>query len=325
MPARPDAAGRRPRAGAGARAGPDPAHAGDERLTTRLVLAAVAAAVAAGGGCGSREAPRGRSGPVADGAAAEAGSAPVVRIPDETRQLVTAIVPDWDRPVARLRRWERDAGDQPWRPVGDEWPAAIGSAGAAWGRGLHGDGAPGRPGPIKREGDGRSPAGLFAIGPAFGYAAAAPAGTRVAYTTVDERWRCVDDPRSAHYNRVLDERTVAPDWRSAEDMRRSDELYAWVIEIEHNRAASPGGGSCIFFHVWRGADHPTAGCTAMAEADLVRLLAGLDPAARPVFALLPADDYEAVAAAWGLPRVRVRPRRRPASARSTSRRRRRRR
>ena len=39
--------------------------------------------------------------------------------------------------------------------------AILGYAGAAWGRGLHGDGAPaGRSGPVKREGDGRSPAGI---------------------------------------------------------------------------------------------------------------------------------------------------------------------
>ena len=91
------------------------------------------------------------------------------------------------------------------------------------------------------------------------------------------------------------------DWTSAEDMRRADQLYAWVIEIAHNPAAAPGGGSCIFFHVWGGADHPTAGCTAMAEPALVALLAALDPGAHPVLALLPAGEYAALRSAWGLP------------------------
>lgn len=224
-----------------------------------------------------------------------------VRIPDETRALVVAVVPGWDATDATVRHWRRGAGGA-WTAVGASWPAVIGHTGAAWGRGLHGDGAPdGRGGPVKVEGDGRSPAGLFAIGPAFGYAAAPPAGTRVPYTAVDDHWRCVDDPASRHYNRVLDESTVAPDWASAEDMRRTDELYRWVVEVRHNPAATPRGGSCIFFHLWSGPGTSTVGCTAMARADLERLLVALDPADQPVFALLPADEYAALAAAWGLP------------------------
>ncbi len=271
----------------------------------------LAAAVVAA--CGRGELPRelppvtGDAAPVApDAGGADApgtDAAETVRIPDDSHQLVTAVVADWDSPTAELRRWQREQAGAPWRPAGRPWTAVIGQ-GAAWGQGLHGDGAPGRPGPRKREGDRRSPAGLFTIGPAFGYAAAPPTGTRVAYTAVDASWQCVDDPASAHYNRVLDQRTVTPDWSSAEAMRRRDALYTWVVAIRHNQAATPGGGSCIFLHVWRDAGHPTVGCTAMAEADLVRLLAALDPAAHPVLALLPAAEYAALAPAWGLPIIR---------------------
>ncbi|MBZ0233219.1 MAG: hypothetical protein K8M05_12885 [Deltaproteobacteria bacterium] len=168
--------------------------------------------------------------------------------------------------------------------------------------GLHGDGAPaGRPGPLKQEGDGKSPAGIFALGPAFGYAPAAPAGARIPYTPVDARWRCVDDPTSAVYNRILDERTVTRDWSSAEDMRRADALYAWVVEVGHNRAAVPGGGSCIFLHVWGGPGDPTVGCTAMDHDVLASLLTTLDPAANPVLVQLPAAEYDALAPTWRLP------------------------
>ena len=178
----------------------------------------------------------------------------------------------------------------------------IGHTGIGWGQGLHGAGAPaGRAGPVKREGDGRSPAGIFALGPSYGVAPTAPPGTRVKYTAVSEPWRCVDDAASAHYNRVLDERTVAKDWTSAEDMRRRDRLYDWVIDVRHNPAAVAGAGSCIFLHVWRGPADGTVGCTAMAAPELAELIAALDPAARPVLVQLPAAEHAALADAWGLP------------------------
>ncbi len=232
----------------------------------------------------------------------DAGAAPAVRVPDSSLQLVTATVPAWDATTAELRLWTRPSSASPWLPAGPAWPATVGRTGIAWGRGLHGDGAPaGRDGPLKREGDGRSPAGLFAIGPAFGYAATPPAGARMPYTPVDASWNCVDDPASAFYNRVLDARTVTPDWKSAEDMRRADPLYAWVIEVRHNPSATPGGGSCIFLHVWADPTDTTVGCTAMEEPRLAALIAALDPASSPVFAQLTHADYDAVATTWGLP------------------------
>jgi L,D-peptidoglycan transpeptidase YkuD (ErfK/YbiS/YcfS/YnhG family) len=228
-----------------------------------------------------------------------------VRIPDSTRQLVTVVSAGWDATTAELKLFTRDergawrAADAPLPPT---WAGTLGRTGLAWGRGLHGEGAPaGRTGPLKQEGDGKSPAGLFAIGPAFGYTPSPPPGTRIPYTAVDEHWRCVDDPSSAVYNRVLDERTVELDWSSAEDMRRADDLYTWVLEVRHNAAATPRGGSCIFFHVWGGPDDTTVGCTAMPAPTLASLIATLDPAANPVVVQLPAAEYAALAPTWGLP------------------------
>jgi D-alanyl-D-alanine dipeptidase len=230
----------------------------------------------------------------------DAAATSSVRIPDNARQLLTVVVKDWDATDATLTLYGRDGGGA-WQPARPPWPATIGKTGLAWGRGLHGDGSPDRPGPIKHEGDGKSPAGMFAIGPAFGYAASAPAGTKLPYTPLDEHWRCVDDATSAVYNRVLDERTVTKDWTSAEDMRRPDALYTWVVEVKHNAAAVPGGGSCIFLHVWGGPGDPTVGCTAMAEPQLASLIATLDPAAHPVIVQLPATEYATLASSWALP------------------------
>ena len=280
---------------------------------SRAARLALATALVVAGGCRGKAtpSPRGVDGAVVAVAAVviDAGAAAVdaaevaagVRIPDEARQLIVVEAAGWNTTRATIARWQREPG-QPWQAVSGPDPAILGYAGAAWGRGLHGDGAPaGRSGPVKREGDGRSPAGIFALGPAYGYAAAPPPGTRARYTRSSDTLRCVDDGASKHYNQIVDEATVASDWNSAEDLRRGDAQYTWVVDVRHNAAAVPEGGSCIFLHVWSGPKGKTTGCTAMAEPVMNALLAGLDPAARPVLVLLPASERAALAAAWGLP------------------------
>lgn len=218
-------------------------------------------------------------------------------IPATAQHLITGVIDAWDATAVTLRLYARDQGA--WRLVGAPWPGVIGKAGAAWGAGLHGTGAPsGRAGPRKHEGDGKAPAGVFALRGSYGYAARPPAGTSLPYLQVDERTECVDDPASRHYASIL-AHDAAADWKSAEHMRRPDDLYTWVIDIAHNPAHTAGDGSCIFFHVWSGPASTTVGCTAMAEPALTGLLATLDAGA--VYVLLPRADYEALTAAWQLP------------------------
>ncbi len=245
----------------------------------------------------------GEATPLADrqGAHAAAVERATSPIPAESNQLLFATVSGWDEVKAELRRFERT--DTGWKQIGEAWPAVIGVSGAAWGRGLHGSGAPaGQDGPVKKEGDGRSPAGVFALGASFGYDKEPPRGARLPYTQVDEDWLCIDDGASSHYNQVLDTAELEKDWSSFEAMRRPDELYRRVIVVEHNPQPSPGAGSCIFLHLWHGPDGGgTAGCTAMASDPMESLLAWLDPAARPVYVLLPADRAAALRASWALP------------------------
>jgi L,D-peptidoglycan transpeptidase YkuD (ErfK/YbiS/YcfS/YnhG family) len=216
-----------------------------------------------------------------------------------TRQLVTAIVPDWEATTAELRLWTRDDKGA-WQPAGPAWQGVIGRTGAAWGVGLHGSGAPdGRTGPRKHEGDGKSPAGVFALASTFGYASTPPPRAGLPYTAVDASWKCVDDPASRHYNQILDERTVTKDWASAEDMRRTDDVYRWVVEVAHNANRTGGDGSCIFLHVWSGPGSATVGCTAMPEDKLASLLSALSPDV--AFVLLPRAEYDALAPTWRLP------------------------
>ena len=257
-----------------------------------------------------------RGSPAVDGTA-HAEPSP---IPADAAQLITGVTADWDATRVTLRRWKRVRGA--WVADGSAWQGVVGKTGVAWGRGLHGDGAPaGHDGPVKREGDGKAPAGVFGIRGVYGYAAGPPPGTSLPYTQSTPDLQCVDDPASHHYTQLVD-RTAPPfggaaarghapvvdrpalevDWTSAEAMWRNDALYTWVVDIAHNRAATPGAGSCIFFHVWRGPASVTVGCTAMAEPKLTSLIASLD--ASSVYVLLPRAEYDGLAAAWGLPRQR---------------------
>ncbi|MBP9203858.1 MAG: hypothetical protein KBG28_07855 [Kofleriaceae bacterium] len=271
-------------------------------------LAALAVALA---GCGKPAQQAGRRGP--DGAAplaASADAAPVgagvAVIPDATTRLITVVAADASTITAEATLWARDDGAAPWRALA-RWPVVLGRAGLAWGRGQHGAGAPaelrgaGASGADKREGDGKSPAGVFALGRTFGYGAQAAAPGGLPHVALTAGWRCVDDPASGRYNQVFDASGVRIDWGSAEVMRRDDVLYQLGAEVAHNPGRAAGAGSCIFLHVWADATAPTAGCTAMAEPDLARLLAALAPAQHPRLVQLTAADYAALAAAWRLP------------------------
>jgi L,D-peptidoglycan transpeptidase YkuD (ErfK/YbiS/YcfS/YnhG family) len=223
---------------------------------------------------------------------------PATLIPATTKLLVTGVVDDWTSTKATLRVWRRD-GDA-WKPTGDAWPAVVGRTGTAWGIGLHGN--VNREGPVKKEGDGKSPAGVFAIDGAFGVAEEPPKGAKLPYeSTARGDWQCVDDPASDHYAQIVDRKQVPSDWHSHEEMLRPDALYTWVVDVAHNPEHVAGKGSCIFLHVWGGKDTTTVGCTAMEEPRLVALLSQLDPADHPLYVLLPRAEYAALASSWGLP------------------------
>ena len=233
-------------------------------------------------------------------AAAPAAAGPLA----QARQLVVVVAPDWNAPGGRLHRFERDAAGVAWREVA-AFEVSLGRNGSAWGEGLHAA-ADAQAGPLKREGDGRSPAGIFRIGPAFGYAAGEDA--RLPYLQMDAGHYCIDVPASPLYNRIVDAREVGTEAveGSTEPMRldlhnNGDPRYRLGFVIDHNPLAVPGRGSCIFAHLWRRAGEPTAGCTAMDDAHMQALLAWLDPAAMPRFVLLPRDQYARLATGWQLP------------------------
>lgn len=225
----------------------------------------------------------------------------------DARQLVLVTVPDWDADHGTLRAYER--GTSGWRSVGEPSPVVIGRAGAGWGLGLH---AAQIDGPVKREGDGRSPAGVFAIDQAFGYAPTVT--TALPYTAMQASHYCIDVVGSKLYDRIVDARVVGADAvaGSTEPMRRDlhadgDQRYKLGFVIEHNPRNTQGAGSCIFAHVWKSPTTATAGCTAMNESSMQALLAWLRPDRRPVFVLLPDSEYARLQHDWQLPALEAQP------------------
>lgn len=134
----------------------------------------------------------------------------------------------------------------------------------------------------KREGDGKTPAGTFSLESAFGYAP--DINTRLVYRQATKNDIWVDDPASGDYNKwVRKGETTAS---SFEEMKRNDNLYRYGIVTGYNlHPVIKGRGSAIFLHVWRGKGKPTAGCIAMAEKDIIEILAWLDPSKQPVIVI----------------------------------------
>jgi len=219
-------------------------------------------------------------------------------IPASARQLVLAVTPNETATTGVLYRFERDSEDSPWKPLGSEWPVVVGRTGLASGVGLHREPVPGLP--LKKEGDGKSPAGVFALTSAFGFEEAG-AGLRLPYVRLTDRLECVDDPGSRYYNRLVDRSKVSnPDWRSSERMREIGE-YEWGVVVANNsEPIQPGAGSCIFLHAWSGPESATVGCTAMPTERIRELVHWLDAAAAPVLVQLTEEAFNVLRGPWKL-------------------------
>ena len=221
-------------------------------------------------------------------------------LPASAGQCVVGIADDWNSSTASLRFYQKSGGR--WVQQGAAWQARLGKSGLVWGLGLH-------PVPkgatVKKEGDQRAPAGVFAIGGAWGNPATIRKHPQLFYRQVTSRDLWVEDPASPQYNRhvVLDHEPASA-WEKNQQMKQADAAHALKLFIAHNAPPKvvPGAGSSIFFHIWRqGGTRPTAGCTTMDEAKLRDLIARLDPTRQPLYVLLPKADYERLRGPWKLP------------------------
>jgi L,D-peptidoglycan transpeptidase YkuD (ErfK/YbiS/YcfS/YnhG family) len=127
----------------------------------------------------------------------------------------------------------------------------------------------------KREGDGATPAGVFALRrvlyrpdrltrPATGLPAA----------PLDPADGWCDDPADPLYNRPV--RLPYP--ARHERLWREDAIYDVIVVLGHNDdPVIPGRGSAVFLHVAAPDFGPTQGCVALAREELMSVLATAGP------------------------------------------------
>ncbi len=137
----------------------------------------------------------------------------------------------------------------------------------------------------KQEGDGATPRGVFRLRECW-YRAdrikSIKTGLPLRVTYEEDGW--CDEPSSPHYNRPV----KLPYSLSHEKMWREDHVYDIVVPLGYNDdPVIPGKGSAIFMHLARPAlaapernneinYEPTEGCVALAQPDLLALLALCD-------------------------------------------------
>jgi L,D-peptidoglycan transpeptidase YkuD (ErfK/YbiS/YcfS/YnhG family) len=204
-----------------------------------------------------------------------------VTLQGSTRQLLVVLADDFNSSSAQLQLFELK--NTHFVKKGNPIAVNLGRNGLGWGIGKTKIGhMPDEP--VKKEGDGRAPAGIFTLGSAFGYFETL--STRLPYKHASKDLICVDDSRSQYYNQIV---RISPlvQTGSFEWMKRDDTLYMVGIIVNHNERALAGRGSCIFLHVEKKRFSPTSGCTSMAYHDLKELLGWLDPAKEPLLIQIP--------------------------------------
>lgn len=222
---------------------------------------------------------------------------PARAIDASVKQLVVSVAPTWNSPTGKLQLFEREG--KTWRAASAPIRVLYGKNGLAWGRGL----LQGEGGLQKVERDKRAPAGVFQIGKIYTYDKALPEGANYPFHTITDRDAWIDDPSLPEYNRhVVIDPANPPPWFEKQKMRLNDPPHRWLVEIRHN--ADPpvaGAGSAIFFHIQRGPERASAGCTVMTQPAIVNLIRWLRDGANPQYVLLPAEEYMARWKSWGLP------------------------
>ncbi len=223
-------------------------------------------------------------------------------IPEDSRQMILVLT---DSPLATkgyLFRFERKNQNSSWELVKEKIPIVLGRNGLAWGRGLNQVDTSKLS--VKVEGDGKSPAGIFKLSAAFGYASSDEMkGLKFPYIHITEMLECIDDVKSEYYNQLVKRNEVENiDWQSSEKMFYADIWYKQGVVVQNNEPAVKGGGSCIFLHNWSVPDETSAGCTELEPLQLSEIIYWLDSSANPILIQLTKELYDYYLQSWKLPK-----------------------
>jgi L,D-peptidoglycan transpeptidase YkuD (ErfK/YbiS/YcfS/YnhG family) len=132
----------------------------------------------------------------------------------------------------------------------------------------------------KREGDGGTPRGTFRPLRLWWRAdrhPRPPTFLPVRAIRPEDAW--CEDPASRHYNQPV----RLPRDHGGDRLMRDDQLYDFIVEIDHNNTPRVAGrGSAVFLHLARANFGPTAGCVSMTKSAMLHLLTRLGPETRIV-------------------------------------------
>lgn len=219
-------------------------------------------------------------------------------------QLIVVVTDSPTLPDGKLFRYSKD-DDSEWKLLSKPIPIIVGKNGLAESNGL-----------IKfkslelekkKEGDKKSPAGIFTLSKAFGFAPPSELGDlKVPYLQIEEGIECIDDTNSEFYNIILQRKKAEKvDWQSSEKMWKADPWYRFGVIIDANNSPIiKGNGSCLFLHNWDGPDDETVGCTAMDSNAMREIVLWLDSTKNPKLVQLTLEQYNKNQDELGLPKFK---------------------
>lgn len=184
-------------------------------------------------------------------------------IPEECLQLVLVYTENSDANEAVLIAFEKSGKE--WQIIFDSIPAGIGRNGFAMQNG-------------KREGDGKSPSGIFSLGQLFTYESTVKTAMPFIQSTEEDKW--IDDVNSPDYNTHVRGKTNA---KSFENLLLKSDYYKYCMVIEYNTTpVKKGMGSAIFFHLNKEKYETTSGCIAILEAEMLNVLGWMNSGKKPM-------------------------------------------
>lgn len=189
----------------------------------------------------------------AENPCAQINTADFKALPSSTSQVI--LVRALTGIKARVTACQRH--DSSWHPAfKSSFLAVVGGAGIT-------------PAGEKREGDRKTPAGLYPLGEAFG---TQPLALKMDYKYITSQDKFIDDASHQQYNKWVHGETDA---QSYETMLIKPYKMGLIVNYNMNPIV-PGLGSAIFMHLWQSENRPTAGCIATDEPHLLALLQWLD-------------------------------------------------
>ena len=131
-----------------------------------------------------------------------------------------------------------------------------------------------------QEGDKKTPLGVYNLTTPFGIKD--DPGARMAYTKVTKYHYWCGDSSSALYNQLVDERVSDRKHTSADEyLINYKGVYNYAMFIDYNAEGTPHKGSAIFLHC-TGKNKYTAGCVAIKEADMKKIVQWAGPGTKIV-------------------------------------------